>query len=117
MNRLDELYKITLELENVLDQDITSKNREEIINRINDIVEQRGILMKEITPPYTEKEKQIGQKVVHLNKQIEQKMNTLFDALKHDMRQIRKQKESNRSYINPYGKIKSTDGMFLDSKQ
>lgn len=116
MNRLDALYKVTLELKNVLDQDITSKNREEVINEINVIVEQRGVLMKEITPPYTEKEKKIGQKVVHINEQIEKKMNTLFDTLKHDMRQVKKQKESNRSYINPYGKMKSTDGMFLDSK-
>ena len=117
MQKLDILYHVTKELKKVLDQPITSKNREAIIKEMNLLIEKRGNTMEHITPPFTEEEKLIGQEIVVLNEQIKKKMNHLFEELKQDMRLVNKQKESNRSYINPYRNMKSTDGMYLDSKQ
>lgn len=117
MNQLSKLYQTTLELKSILDKDITSEKREQIIEQINKLVEQRSIEMSQITPPYTKHENQLGQEIVLLNTEIEKEMNKLFEALKQEMKLIKKQKETNRSYINPYGKMTSTDGMYVDSKQ
>lgn len=117
MSRLDVLYQITLNLKETLEQDIHAENREAIIVEINELLEQRSAEIKKITPPYSEKEKDMGQRIVLLNDDIEKSMNHIFDELKREMKQIKKQKESNRSYINPYGKMTSTDGMYVDSKQ
>lgn len=117
MSRLDVLYQLTLNLKETLEQKIDRQKRDQVILKVNELIEQRAIEMTNITPPYTEKEKEMGQEIVRLNDIIERNMNLLFDELKQEMKQLNKQKKSNRSYINPYGKITSTDGMYLDSKQ
>lgn len=117
MDRLEGILKITKEIEKTIEQTVTVKNREEVIHSINELVAQRDIRLKRITPPFTEKEKISGQHTVILNGQIEKKMHILFEELKQDMQQMRKQKKTNRSYINSYGNLASTDGMFLDRKQ
>ena len=117
MGKLDTIYDVTNKIEKVLNQSITTKNRESIISEATTLIEERGRMMEELTPPFSEQEKAFGKKIVEINVQIEKKMEILFASLKQDIRKINKQKESNRSYINPYGNIKSTDGMYLDSKQ
>lgn len=117
MGRLEAVYDVTRKIEKILDQSITTQNREEIIQEITRLIEERGQMMEKLAPPFTEQEKLHGKKVVALNEQIEKDMKSLFETLKQDIRQVNKQKETNRSYLNPYGNIKSTDGMYLDSKQ
>lgn len=116
MNRLTTCYELTKQLKQVLDQSITPANRESIINEVNDLVQKREKVMKQITPPFTEAEKELGKQVVLLNEPIQQKMQTIFAALKKDMQQIKKQKRSNESYTNPYEGVHTMDGMFLDNK-
>jgi len=117
MSRLEELYKLTIDLEATLNQEITNNNREEIIAEINELVDKREKVISDIQPPFTDAENEIGQKVIKLNKTIEQKLEAVFSQLKEEMKQMQKRKKSNRSYINPYGKMKTIDGMYLDSKQ
>lgn len=116
MNQLQALWDVTNQLEKVLNADINGKNRDKIMEQVNDLLVKRGELLNQITPPFTEEEKQLGRKVVSLNETIQEKMNMLFDALKVEMKQMKKQKKSNRSYINPHENVKTADGMFMDSK-
>lgn len=116
MSSLHAILDVTSQIEGILHQSITPNNRESIISEITILIEKRGRMMEALAPPFSEEEKYLGKKVVKLNEEIERKMESLFEALKQDIRKVNKQKESNRSYINPYGNIKSTDGMYLDSK-
>ncbi|GAB3056958.1 flagellar protein FliT [Virgibacillus ainsalahensis] len=117
MNRLQPLYDVTLQLKEVIDQEITSQNRDTIVEQVNQLVEQRGYHMKELTPPYTQEEKYLGEKLIELNVPIQQSMNQLFAQLKEEMKQVKKQRKSNRKYINPYANVRTMDGMFMDSKK
>lgn len=117
MNRLKVLHEVTLQLKEVLDQDITTKNREQTIEQVNQLVEERGKYMDELIPPYTEAEKQLGHDLIFLNGEIEKKMHVLFDDLKTEMKQVKKRKKSNRTYTNPYENVKTMDGMYMDSKK
>ena len=116
MNRLNELYELTKQLEGLFEQEITVKNREDIIHQINQILDQRNHCLEKVFPPYTEAEKALGKKIVHLNTNIQKEMNLIFNDLKHEMQQIRKQKKSNQSYAHPFKSIQTMDGMFMDSK-
>lgn len=116
MNYLEKVYEITFELKELLDQDITPKNREEIINKLNQLIEARGKWMDQLQPPYTEAEKELGEKIYSLNIGIQNKMQQLFTDLKLEMRQVRKQKKTNESYTNPYKNVHVSDGTFMDSK-
>lgn len=117
MKSLVALYEVTKQLRDVLAKPIVAKNRDTVIEEINRLIEHRGNMMKDIQPPFSEKDQEIGREIVSLNVQIEEKMEFLFEEVKQDMRQVNKQKESNRSYVNPYRNMTSTDGMYHDSKQ
>jgi len=116
MSRLQELYQITKKLEKLFEQTITSKNRESIIEEISYLIDQRGKYMDQLTPPYTETEKKLGKEIVHLNRTIEKEMNKIFRDLKREMQQMKIQKKSNQSYMNPFKSVQALDGMYMDSK-
>ncbi|MCC2251053.1 flagellar protein FliT [Virgibacillus sp. AGTR] len=116
MNRLTPLYETTIKLKELLEQKIDAKDRESVISQINSLIEKRGEQMKALTPPYSDMEKETGRALVDLNDGIQHKMQQLFHELKLEMKQIKKQKQSNRKYSDPYKNVQSKDGMFLDSK-
>lgn len=117
MKPLLALHEVTKQLRDLLAEPIVAKNRDHIIEEINRLIEKRGKMMEDVYPPFTEKDKEIGRNIVDLNMQIEKKMELLFEEIKQDMKQVNKQKQSNRSYVNPYRNMTSTDGMYHDSKQ
>ncbi|MFD2629161.1 flagellar protein FliT [Oceanobacillus kapialis] len=116
MNRLEPVYEITTRLKTLLNQEITAKTREAMIEQVNQLVELRGEQLEHVTPPFSEEEKQLGQELVAMNRAIEEKMEKLFTELKTEMKQVKKQKKSNRTYINPYDKVRARDGRFMDSR-
>lgn len=116
MSQLQKVYEITVELKELLDQDITSKNREQAIDRLNELIEARGKWMEQIQPPYSDEEKLLGEKIYSLNTTIQDKMQQLFKDLKLEMRQVQKQKKSKESYTNPYKSVHVSDGTFMDSR-
>ncbi|SET09729.1 flagellar protein FliT [Oceanobacillus limi] len=117
MNRMKDIYDITLQLNEIVNQDITAKNRQAVIEQINQLIDKRGNAMHEAKPPFSAEEKLIGEKLIPLNKDIEAKMRVIFDDLKQEMKQSKKQKKSNKTYINPYDKVQTADGMFMDRKK
>jgi len=117
MNRVQTLYDLSEELRELLNKEITDKNRAEIIEETNELVEKREEYINALQPPYTNEEKDLGKKLIPLNTDIQEKMQKLYEALKLEMKNVRKQKKSNRSYVNPYASVRYTDGMFMDSKK
>lgn len=117
MGRMEEAYTITKTMVALFDQPITMENQETTIHKLNDLLEKRETEMKQMTTPFTAQEQELGDTIIRMNGNISQHMTVLFEKIKNDMSDVKKRKQTNRSYLNPYGKIKSTDGMFLDSKQ
>src|SRR5699024_2835237 len=105
MPRLDALYKVTMRLYYLLHEPVHSKDRETVIKHVNALIKQRGELLQAITPPFTEKEKKIGEEIVLLKEHIQKQMHVLFDEVREEMKQVKKQKKSNRTYTNPYEKM------------
>lgn len=116
MDLLQDLYDITVEMLHVL-QAIDETERDKTIEKIDQLILQRDQMIKKLQAPYTDEEIETGQKVIQLNEQIKQKMGLLYENIKDDMKQVKQKKELNRSYINPYGSIQTTDGMYVDRKQ
>jgi len=117
MNRLEDLYRVTQQLEDILNKDINGVNREKVIEGVNALVEKRGKYMRDLKPPYTEAEEATGQKLLALNQSIQEKLTYLFEDLKSEMKQVKRQKKSNQSYANPYENMSAIDGIFMDLKE
>lgn len=117
MGRMDSLYKTTVQLVQVLTKEYkTVDQRTEIISKVNKLIERREEILQEIHPPYTKEEEIIGTKVVQLDKQISEKMDLLYREIQDDLKQLRKKKNTNKTYINPYQNMSTVDGMYLDNK-
>src|SRR5690625_6921700 len=98
MPRLDALYMVTMRLYHLLDEPVQSKERETVIKQVNALIEQRGDLLQDIIPPFTEKEKKIGEEIVFFNEHIQKQMHVLFDELREEMKD-RKSTRLNSSHV------------------
>lgn len=117
MGGLERLFEVTKELEGVLNQPATPKDREALIEQVNHLIEKRGLLMENVNPPFTEREKVMGKKLVMMNETIQSKMTEVLNVLKVEMKQVKKQKASNQNYVNPYKDVRLMDGIYMDSKK
>ncbi|WP_182199655.1 flagellar protein FliT [Paraliobacillus salinarum] len=113
--RMNQLYTVSNELLDLLDK--TVDEREDVIDEISVLLENRDSLIEKIKPPYTTEEKEIGAKLISLDKKINQQLNGLFDDIKLDMRSLKKQKNSNKKYMNPYHSLTNYDGSFVDKRK
>lgn len=114
---LKDFFLITEKLYNLLQEEITVKNRAEIIEKIDLHLEEREQIINKIVPPYTEEEKAKGKEIIKKNKVIDKRINEIFQQLKKEMQQTKQRKRSNESYENPYKSVQVMDGMFLDQKK
>src|SRR5690625_589473 len=117
MSHVRSVYEISKQLLKILNEHTSINQREAAIKEIEQILEQRELLISKISPPYSEEEISYGKKVVKLNDEIEQLMSKWQVQLKDEMRNVKKQKSSATSYINPYKDVRHLDGMFLDQKK
>lgn len=117
MNRLEPVYEITEEMMELVSNNITSKERESVIEKLNELLLQREKLLHSISEPYSMEEKQLSKRLIPLNKQVHIEMEKIFTKLKKEMKQMQKRKSSNQRYVNPYRNVQVMDGMYMDRKK
>ncbi|UOQ48293.1 flagellar protein FliT [Gracilibacillus caseinilyticus] len=117
MNIVKELYRITQDIDQLLNQSIVQSNRADVLTNVQSLLDEREVLMKKLHTPVSNEDKELGQSLLLLDKQIQKRMNELFNKVKLDMKLVKKQKTSNQKYLNPYKNIANFDGTFLDKKK
>src|SRR5699024_7667665 len=118
MKTLQALYDLSVNMLTSLEKvPVDIEEREQVVELVQSFIEKREQLLRQIKGPYSEGEMQLDKQLIHLDEQITHKMNDLLQQIQIDMKKVKEKKKLNRSYINPYGNIKTTDGMYLDSKQ
>ncbi|MGP4061274.1 flagellar protein FliT [Halobacillus sp. H74] len=111
-----EFSSITKKLDEVVHQQVTEKNRTAVIDEVEVLLEKRASMLENLPEPSRE-EKPLVKDVLQRDLKINQKLEFLFDGLKGDMRNMKKQKSSKQRYINPYQSVSGYDGMYLDHKK
>lgn len=117
MNRLEPVYEITEEMMELVNQDITAKDRESVIEKLNELLLRREKMIHSISEPYSLEEKQLGERLIPLNESVHKKMKRIFTNLKEEMQQMQKKKSTNQRYVNPYRNVQVMDGMYMDRKK
>ncbi|HEY4602083.1 MAG TPA: flagellar protein FliT [Cerasibacillus sp.] len=116
MHDVQLVYQLTMQMIRVLDN-LNKTQRQDVIEQITYLIEKREQALQKLSPPYSKQEIEIGQKIILMNKTIEIEMNRLFLELKQDMKQMKQQRKSTQSYVNPYRAVQTVDGMFMDRKK
>ncbi|QHE53589.1 flagellar protein FliT [Pontibacillus sp. HMF3514] len=117
MNQIETLHDVTSELYDLLQTIPSSEEREGVIEKINELLDQREELLNGMEGPYSDEEKRLGKEILHMNETIQIQVQSLMKQVKMDMANVKKQKTSNQKYTNPYQNLNNFDGMFLDKKK
>jgi flagellar protein FliT len=111
-----ELFSVTKELYELLEQPARKEKRDETIEAIQRLLAQRDVLIQQLQPPYSEEEQELGMQMVSLNEAIAEKLQQLKQQIQEDLKAIKQKKMANQNYMNPYQSL-AIDGMFYDKKR
>ncbi|REJ10188.1 flagellar protein FliT [Halobacillus trueperi] len=111
-----EFASITEELDDVVHQPVNEKNRTAFIEEVETLLDKRAAMLEQLSEP-SQEEKPLVKEVQKRDLKINQKLEFLFEGLKRDMRNAKKQKSSKQRYVNPYQSVSGYDGMYLDHKK
>ncbi|WAA09804.1 flagellar protein FliT [Fervidibacillus albus] len=115
MNPLKQFYLLTAELVQLLEKTDAS-HRKETIQKMNQLFEKREEVLKQIAPPFSRGEKQLGQQALQLNEKLVRLLTEEKNTIGTELASVRKQKKVQQKYVNPYAQIQ-TDGIFYDKKK
>ncbi|WHX40214.1 flagellar protein FliT [Mesobacillus sp. AQ2] len=114
MSSIKQFYKLTTELIQFLEK--SEEERDEKITHVEDLLNQREYIMKDINPPYTTEETELGKEIVKLNTKLARLLQDEKASVQKDIKDLQIKKNSNTRYVNPYQSL-STDGMFYDKRK
>ncbi|QQZ10284.1 flagellar protein FliT [Heyndrickxia vini] len=95
---------------------VNDHNRDETIATIEEILEERAILLPMIKPPFTKEEIEVGKKIVLMNNTLQNLLNNQKKNIQKDINCLLNKKTSVNKYINPYHNMQ-TDGYFYDKRK
>jgi flagellar protein FliT len=115
MSAVKILLEVTKNLFNHVKVGLPKEDRESYTERLNELLDQRQAIMNKLPTTYSEEEQRMGQMIVKMNEAIEPLLVRQFEEIKHNLSLMKKKKEKNVQYANPYQTL-SVDGMYFDKK-
>ncbi|GEL08030.1 hypothetical protein [Salisediminibacterium halotolerans] len=90
--------------------------RDDYFQQIDRFLTKRGELLAKLGRPETDHDRRIGQTVITMNKQVNDRLAALQKEIGQDLSTVRKKRQTGKSYENPYSN-RTQDGVFFDSKK
>lgn len=116
MAPLAEMIHCTKQLHQLFTDHQLKNDREQVIKKMHDLLDQRSEIIPLLQKPITEIEEKQTKQLMQLNESVQNEMDMFFKQLKKEMQTSKLHRKSNRSYTNPYKHIQVADGMFVDQK-
>lgn len=116
MGAVQQCAIITKQLYELILQPKKGQDRDGLIRKIESLLAEREQLLPAITPPFTDEEKQLGRKIVEMNKIIDKGLKKIKTGIEADILETKKKETSARKYVNPYESL-VTDGVYYDKKK
>ncbi|WP_313237980.1 hypothetical protein [Sporosarcina ureae] len=96
-------------------QAVDEEKRDDVIEQIDKILNERDVLQSQIVQPFTAEEDEFGKELIRLEKDVQTSLERFTNTIRTNISQSQAKKENMNSYVNPYGKM-SQDGAYFDSK-
>lgn len=113
MSVVEKVLALTEEMITVASK---SGKRDEIIERLEQLLDEREKLMSMLQGPYSKEEQALGKKFVLRNQQLMELMNNVKLNIQRDLQQLEWKKKSAQQYANPYEATREVDGAFYDKR-
>ncbi|MEK4023978.1 MULTISPECIES: hypothetical protein [unclassified Sporosarcina] len=99
-----------------LTNNVEESKRDEVIVQIEELLDDREKLQPHIAEPFTEEERDAGQELMQLEKEVQMNLARFMKDIRTNISESQAKKENINSYTNPYGKM-IQDGAYYDTKQ
>ncbi|MDM5332444.1 flagellar protein FliT [Ureibacillus composti] len=119
MDLVQQLLKASQELFTHLINIPTTKERDDFIERMNQLLDVRGEIinqLKEIEPNPIQSHN-FNNELILLDKNIRKQLNKVKLSIADDMKQLQVSKKSEQRYVNPYAAVQVMDGTYYDQKK
>lgn len=115
MHALKQFYETTVALIALLEKD--GMERDEKIAEAAELLEKRERFLQEIKPPFSPQEMALGKELASLNEKVELLLLKEKNEIQRNMQRLKKQKETNDKYTNPYESLLTVEGGFYDKRK
>lgn len=115
VNAIQQFYEVTVELIRLLENE--GLTRDEKIEQTAKGLATREGLMKLIKPPFSTEEEQLGKQLIALEQKLQRLLEIEKSGIQHDMLTLKKQKETNKKYTDPYESLVTVEGGFYDKRK
>ncbi|EON73421.1 flagellar protein FliT [Lysinibacillus sphaericus] len=118
MQLIDQLLQVSANLFKFLGDIPIGEDRDEYIDNINNMLDKRGKIIEKLVQEgfHFDEQNRIHRTLLELDNGIKQRLAVVMDAVKQDMANLQKTKKSEEQYFNPYGNVRTMDGMYYDKK-
>jgi flagellar protein FliT len=117
MSVAEECHRKTKELYDLVQSESFNDSvRDDVIERLDQLLDERQLLLDQFKPPFSDDEKKMGLEILEWNRVIESKLSSFQQAIQRDINGLSKKKSSVNKYVNPYESMQH-DGMFYDKKK
>lgn len=100
----------------LMSKNTNEDTRDETIDRIERLLDERDRLQLEIVEPFTNEEKVFGKELVELEADVQLNLTAFTKQIRGDLSESQSKKEHMKSYVNPYSNV-ARDGTYYDTKQ
>ncbi|WP_088041550.1 hypothetical protein [Bacillus sp. EAC] len=106
------LFSVTTQLAELTSNVPSQEKRDEVIEKIFSLLDERDSLLSIVQPPKDANERQVMDKIVDLNNHINRSMNIILADIKKDINGLKNQKKAHTQYINPYKSLNNVSAFF-----
>ncbi|NGP44928.1 hypothetical protein G4V62_08130 [Bacillaceae bacterium SIJ1] len=112
-----EIYDRTQELLTIVNRSVTEDRRDAMLLHIDRVLSEREELLKgaALPAPVTTEEKEIAQKIVAMNEEIQIQLQKHLELVERDLKKVRHQQTNEKAYHQSY--TANVDGAFFDSRR
>lgn len=82
---------------------------------VEKLLQKREHDLKDLSAPYSEEAKKLGQKLIELNQLLDRLLVGEKNQIQKDIKELNTKKKSTNKYVNPYQSL-AVDGMFYDKR-
>ncbi len=116
MSVVSELLGITKAMVELLREPIEKEKRDAVIEQIEEMLEKREQLLKQLPATLTEEEKKMGKQLLALDRETNNLLRQFKQQIQQDLKQIKQTREAVDRYDDLYDSL-AIDGMFYDKRR
>lgn len=118
MENTKQLLQISAKLYQYLTNLPKEEEREEYLEKIHTLLDERGILIEEMSQKgfRVDPSDKSHQMLVELDKGIRERLNKVMKLIQTDLKDLQNAKKNEKQYLNPYSNVQVMDGRYYDKK-